>query len=74
MASMKLEDLELWQELNEHELEVVHGGDSKSVSRKENSKEPVITNVNDLTNIEGLSLESKRRLYCALTSTLWHFC
>lgn len=74
MASMKLEDLELWQELNEHELEAVHGGHIKSVSSKENSKEPVITNVNDLTNIEGWPLESKRRLFCVLTSTLWHFC
>lgn len=67
MASMKLEDLELCRELNEHELEVIQGGDDKSGSRKNKRH---VTGI----NTKGWSKESLRRLHCALTSELWHFC
>ena len=38
MASIKLENLEMWQDLNEHELEVIRGGDDKSASSNNQGK------------------------------------
>lgn len=68
MASIKLENLEMWQDLNEHELEVIRGGDDKSASSNNQGNVPVTIQIKDW------SIESKRRLYCALVSRLWHFC
>lgn len=35
MVSIKLENLELWQELNEYDLKVIKGGDNQLVSTEE---------------------------------------
>ncbi len=75
MASMKLEDLELWQELNEHELEVIQGGDDKSMPSGDRGNDVPGTNkIIDWKKIEHWPIESKRRLYCVLISKNWHFC
>lgn len=62
MASMKLENLELWQELNEYELKVIQGGNG--------NKKLLLSDV----NTEGWSIASLLRLDCYENSLMPHFC